>query len=72
MKTKSKDSLTLPNCYYRGQMVYFRLDGRWDGEGILEDGKWEGNKYILTVRLTQACKEHEKDTVIRVDNDEVI
>lgn len=72
MKTKTEDINGLPKCYRSGQMVYFRLDGRWEGEGILESGKWEGNKYILDIRLTSPCKEHAKDTIIRVDNEEVI
>lgn len=72
MKTETKDVSGLPNCYHRGQKMFFRLDGNWNGEGILEDGCWEGNKYILTIRLTIPCKEHVAGTVIRVDNDEII
>jgi hypothetical protein len=62
--------------YRVGQMIYFHLDGRWEGEGTfdgwhnhtIERGFHGGN---LTITLTKPCKEHPIGTQILVDQKEV-
>jgi hypothetical protein len=62
--------------YQIGQMIYFVLDGRWEGEGTfvawhnhtIEYGFHGGN---LRVKLTKPCKEIATGTEILVNEKEV-
>ena len=53
--------------YVKGQTVHFRLDGRWEGEGVVT----HTSQTDVSVVLTTPCKEFKAGEELSVSNWEI-